>query len=120
VKKSELDYTRLVQLDGELVKVVDIGVKEIIVETEKGKRKYTSAGSLTRPVVHVIVPLEIEIEADELDWHVSCPKLRGFHTVGETFAECICNAEAAGKGFLLSVIKHYNEEHSSKEEGESK
>jgi len=111
MKKKDLDYTKLVQLGDELVKVIDIGINGVTVETERGKRKYSSAGSLKSPIVDVTVPLKLEIERDESNWHVSCPQLRGFHTEGDTFDECLRNAKAAGKGFLCSIIKHYNEEH---------
>ena len=102
MKNKELDYTQLVILDGELVQIMEIGKREIIIATEKGKRRYTNAGSLSRPVVYITVPLEIQIEVDEDEWHVSCPQLRGFHTAGKTFGECLRNALAifSLSGFL--------------------
>jgi len=110
MKKKDLDYTKLVMYNGELVKVVDIGKREITIERENGKRQYIDAGSLHPPIVYVTVPLRLEIEMDEDAWHISCPQLKGFHTAGKTFKECLKVATDAGEGFLRSVIKHYNEE----------
>ncbi len=115
MKKKDLEITQKVMFDGEMFTIVnDVQTEsEIIVENEKGKRRYTNAGALKNPEVILNIRLSIKVVLDEGGYHVSCPQLKGFHTCGETIEKCLRNAKYAGEGFIKSIIKHYNEEHKS-------
>ena len=112
MKKRDIELNQQVVLNAtdEMFKVVDIGKREIIIETLKGKRRYASAGKLSNPSISITIKLPIKIVSDGTDYPVSCPQLKGFHTNGETISECLRNATYAGEGFIKSLLKHYNEE----------
>jgi len=53
-----------------------------------------------------ITALDFEIEPDDGQYHVFCPKLLGFHCSGQTEEDAWQNATDALHAWLLSLSKH--------------